>query len=291
MLLQNGTNNSITHYAGDSFEMHSNKLFKNATFQVASQFNLLEFITPSSIPENGVTYYYNDHTQGPACALACPAGTVFRNYFVLCNHIIGQYKNNQLNGLDELFKFLSAENLVKIKNGYSSSTNDDLILLNNNPIWSDHSTQTLAKSLIKVGIHSNIEVPWKENTERFVLAPENERHRVTQVYCSALSLGRYTDCPEYLWEPLARLILDASYEATLLTASLEKKSGRGSGVVVLTLLGGGVFGNKIEWIADSIGKAVAKCKNMGLKVVITHYRQIDNYVKNLINESIRSHNQ
>ena len=32
-------------------------------------------------PEDGVTLYAADPTQGPACALACAAGSVYRNYF------------------------------------------------------------------------------------------------------------------------------------------------------------------------------------------------------------------
>ena len=39
-------------------------------------------VGPSVCPEDGVTRYYADRTQGPACAIACPAATVFRNYHV-----------------------------------------------------------------------------------------------------------------------------------------------------------------------------------------------------------------
>jgi hypothetical protein len=34
-----------------------------------------------TVPEDGVTAYAADPTQGPACALACAAGSVYRNYF------------------------------------------------------------------------------------------------------------------------------------------------------------------------------------------------------------------
>jgi hypothetical protein len=43
-----------------------------ALFQVASQFNLLEMVSPSVTPEDGVTRYQDDHTQGPACAIGEP---------------------------------------------------------------------------------------------------------------------------------------------------------------------------------------------------------------------------
>eukprot|EP01045_Picozoa_sp_COSAG04_P042458 COSAG04_NODE_13423_length_606_cov_210.532544_1_plen_48_part_10 len=47
-------------------------------FQVASQFNCLEMVSPGDQPEAGITRYALDHTQGPVCAMACPAGTVYR---------------------------------------------------------------------------------------------------------------------------------------------------------------------------------------------------------------------
>ncbi|MCK5683507.1 hypothetical protein KAJ27_05280 [bacterium] len=50
-------------------------------FQVASQFNLLEMVSPGVTPEEGVGRYEHDHTQGPACAIACGVGTIYRNYF------------------------------------------------------------------------------------------------------------------------------------------------------------------------------------------------------------------
>ena len=57
-----------------------------------------------------------------------------------------------------------------------------------------------------------MEVPW--SAERYTLLPEGERQRVTQTFCSALSCG-YSDGSEEQWEPLARVVLDAAYEATL----------------------------------------------------------------------------
>jgi len=37
-----------------------------------------------SLQKHGVTRYQHDHTQGPACAIACGAATIYRNYFVFC---------------------------------------------------------------------------------------------------------------------------------------------------------------------------------------------------------------
>ena len=54
----------------------------------ASQFNCLEMTGPAVTPARGIAIYFNDPTQGPKCALACPAGTVYRNY--LCQEGVGQ---------------------------------------------------------------------------------------------------------------------------------------------------------------------------------------------------------
>src|SRR5258706_7748746 len=49
---------------GDVRHMHRLPENAGALFQVASQFNLLEMTGPEVTPENGVTIYQYDHTQG-----------------------------------------------------------------------------------------------------------------------------------------------------------------------------------------------------------------------------------
>mgnify|MGYP006081254931 CR=1 FL=1 len=51
-------------------------------FQAASQFNVLEMMSPEVTPDKGITCYFRDRTQGPISAMACPAGTAFRNYYL-----------------------------------------------------------------------------------------------------------------------------------------------------------------------------------------------------------------
>ena len=66
---------------GDVRHMHRLRENAGALFQVASQFNLLEMVSPDVAPEDGVTRYQSDPTQGPACAIAAGAATIYRNYF------------------------------------------------------------------------------------------------------------------------------------------------------------------------------------------------------------------
>jgi len=73
---------SFTNIVAEARSLHLEPSSANGVFQAASQFNCLEMVGPSVRPEDGVTRYYADRTQGPACAIACPAATVFRNYHV-----------------------------------------------------------------------------------------------------------------------------------------------------------------------------------------------------------------
>jgi len=60
----------VSNVTGDVATMHADKENLFALFQVASQFNCLEFVEPQSVPELGVTCYERDRTQGPACSPA-----------------------------------------------------------------------------------------------------------------------------------------------------------------------------------------------------------------------------
>ena len=59
----------VSTVVGDVGRLYRESATKNALFQVASQFNLLEMAGPDVTPEGGVTRYIYDRTQGPACAL------------------------------------------------------------------------------------------------------------------------------------------------------------------------------------------------------------------------------
>tara|TARA_B100000315_G_C14314826_1_gene468061 strand:+ start:292 stop:723 length:432 start_codon:yes stop_codon:yes gene_type:complete len=70
---------SIREKIADVQHLHIDELNAGSLFQVASQFNLLEMVSPNVTPEHGVGNYEHDRTQGPACAIAAGAGTIYRN--------------------------------------------------------------------------------------------------------------------------------------------------------------------------------------------------------------------
>jgi hypothetical protein len=94
---------------GEARAMHADPEFEGALIQVASQFNLLEMTGPSVTPEDGVTRYRYDLTQGPACAIAAGAATIFRNYFAPVGDGFGQTRDRQIDALAGIGEALSVE--------------------------------------------------------------------------------------------------------------------------------------------------------------------------------------
>merc|ERR1712150_73852 len=81
------------------------------------------------------------------------------------------------------------------------------------------------------------------------------------------------------WEKLAKLLLQACYEATLY-AGLENYYRHGekhqnSNKIFLTLVGGGVFGNPSSWIYEAIEKACIMFQHTPLDVRIVAFCQPD----------------
>jgi hypothetical protein len=113
---------------GDVRQMHQSAENAGALFQVASQFNLLEMVSPTVTPEQGVTRYQHDRTQGPACAIAAGAATIYRNYFAPVGGSDGQTRERQFDGLADLGEALGealnqpVETLWSMQNGYALCT-------------------------------------------------------------------------------------------------------------------------------------------------------------------------
>jgi hypothetical protein len=92
----------VSQVVADVAALHRDPANAGALFQVASQFNLLEMPSPSITPEHGVTRYADDHTQGPACAIAAGGATIYRNYFVPVGGGIGQTRDRQIDCLRDV---------------------------------------------------------------------------------------------------------------------------------------------------------------------------------------------
>ena len=243
---------------GDALELHALPENEGALFQVASQLNCLEFADPREIPENGVTQYATDPTQGPACSLAAAAATVARNYFIEVDGERGQTETRQLNLLSGIQRRIG-ESLIDVKNGYTFSDESRLALAKE--AIARHDRDDLMGDL-RIGIHAGVEVTFAKRFE-----PPAKPRRVSQAFCSALSCG-YASGSLESWRPIATLVLDAAYEATLL-AAIATNTKR----VWLTLLGAGAFGNDLAWIEQAITRATERAEGHALEVLVAHYRR------------------
>lgn len=270
---------SVQEVIADVQSLHMDPQNAGALFQVASQFNLLEMVGPTVTPDSGVTDYQYDRTQGPACAIACGAGLIYRNYFVSVKGELGQSAERQLNMLDMFEQQLlihvnqhceqQFDALWQMKNGYALPTAKQLIAINHTLAKLSQAETTQLIGVIKIGVQYDTEVTL-----------QNARHLVTQAYCSAMPVA-YTKHPAALWQPLASLILQAAYEATL-AAAVNNANKTGNKKVYLTLLGGGAFGNSIQWIISAISRAVDNYKNSGLCLNFVSYGRSKAVVKQLL---------
>jgi hypothetical protein len=245
----------VSEVVADVQDLHRDPDNADAVFQVASQFNLLEMINPRVTPDQGIARYAHDATQGPACAMACAAGTIYRNYLVPIAGQTGQTATRQLDMLADFGAALGDQPLWDMVNGY-------LLPL---PGGLNHIAHRLARpdaahlpGLVRVGLQQDTQV---------TLA--NTGHLVSQVYCSALPINyareRLAD-----WEPFARLILTAVYLATFALAS-QNAARTGNRRLFLTRLGGGAFGNPPQWITDAIATALTAFAAADLEVGIVSY--------------------
>ena len=241
----------VSEIFGNAGEIHKRPENENALFQVASQFNLLEMMSPENTPEQGITNYQYDRTQGPSCAMACPAGTLYRNYFT---------KVNTLSKIEEMFD----EKYWEMKNGYALFQTQGVYKLNDQIL--DNRKEMIEN--LQVGIQWNTEVG---RTNRLV----------SQIYCSAVPVSYNYKIPKGSLKEFASLILEGTYEATFLAGILNPKSNK----VFLTLVGAGAFGNDKEWVIKAIKKNIEKYKNYDLDIVfITYAGYGDKDVKKIMDD-------
>ena len=251
---------------GDVRRMHRSPENAGALFQVASQFNLLEMVSPDVTPEHGVTRYQSDPTQGPACAIAAGAATIYRNYFAPFGGSEGQTARRQLDGLADLGDALSSAtklpvgDLWTMQNGYALGTQRGLDAIAQHLGTLTTGQIDVLRGKLRIGIHHDVEV-----TE----AAGPDRPRVSQLFCSALPVA-YSRVPPAHWEPFAVLVLEAAYEATMWATVLNAQRGA-SNVIFLTLLGGGAFGNHGNWIHAAIRRALKLMTAYDLDIRLVSY--------------------
>jgi hypothetical protein len=228
---------------------------------------------PDVTPEDGVTRYVHDHTQGPACALAAAAATVYRNYFVPIGGHVGQSRDRQIDCLSDLGAELGNEtnDLWEMRNGYALCTEAGLATIAQTIDALDVRGVDKLRDLIRIGIHSRVQVTDVEDEQL-----------VSQAFCSALPVS-YSRISSDRWKSFAVLVLEGAYEATLWAAVLNAHES-GSRVAFLTRLGGGAFGNERSWIHHAMRRALTKVAGVALDVRVVSYGKADAALDRLVAE-------
>ena len=268
----------VQNVVGNIRDFHCDPDNAGALFQVASQFNLLEMVNPNVSPEDGVTRYAMDRTQGPACAIAAGAATVYRNYFVPVNGKIGQTSDNQIDCLSSVGALLgnSNESLWSMSNGYALCSPEGLKKISDQLETMNSNEKDRIRESLNIGLHTEIEVTDQS-------APNGQL--ISQAFCSALPVA-YSNSPAYHWDGFANLILESAYEATLCAAIINANC-CGSNKLFLTQLGGGAFGNESNWIYNAMTRAFSIYKDFDLDIRIVSYGSVDKELEKIVKKSGR----
>lgn len=368
---------------GDARTLIKDPYNHGSVFQVASQFNCLEMSGPKVTPDTGITNYCKDPTQGPACAITCPAATVFRNYFYNgCGQNkrqidmlarVGQVLNNdshqywvmkngyclpvsptsmgnlakRLQSSPDLYQAVLDASCVGVhwdtevtcahsSSEYSSlpsarsSTSLSLSLQNQSSSTTTSSSSTLSairsKSIVLPAMTSektsdvsyertlstnSLAVSMSDDEGNMVECLDDtsmlrrDKLKVCQVFTSALPVAYAKSTPSKDWAPFACAVLEAAFDNTLTVANLlninerrrlkqQQQHDNSTSVpvthrirVFVTCVGGGAFGNRLDWIISSLGKALVKHRHESLDVKLVHYDGIIKSVFNTINLAYR----
>lgn len=262
---------SVREEIADVQDLHRNKNNSGAFFQVASQFNLLEMVSPEVTPEKGIDRYDQDHTQGPTCAIAAGSGTIYRNYFAKVHGKIGQSADNQIDCLADIGSYFgnTDKSLWEMKNGYALATRKGLETISRAIESMNETELNTLRERLRIGIQWNTEV-----------TIGNSGHTVTQAYCSALPVA-YSRFPLDLWATFAQTILEASYEATICAGILNFLK-TDNNTLYLTLIGGGVFGNPTDWILSALHRALQRYIHVGLDIVIVSHARSNPHIQKMV---------
>eukprot|EP01107_Rhizomastix_libera_P017925 TRINITY_DN8853_c0_g1_i1.p1 TRINITY_DN8853_c0_g1~~TRINITY_DN8853_c0_g1_i1.p1 ORF type:complete len:379 (+),score=63.96 TRINITY_DN8853_c0_g1_i1:19-1155(+) len=243
----------------DVLRSHNASLHSGSSFQLASNYNGLEYTSRYGSACRGVCGYYMDTTQGPYGALAAAPAAVWRNYFLPHHGLIGQTKK-EINFLERT--------PIRVEHGYALIDHDQSKTLEDSGFdWNNPDNY-------QVGVHEHVQVVLNRGTGRFFpfsLSPENQY--ANQIYCAAFNMAQDV-YPTRFSENLAQTILKHQYKATIYAAwemSIRYPDLPGSKKLFLTHVGGGVFHNDPDWIANAISECEELISDSGLEVFDVHF--------------------
>src|SRR3989338_8546554 len=246
----------------DIAALQTNEKNKGAVFQIASNFSGLEPICKTDIPENGISKYIHDNTQGPIASISAAPGLIYRMYGIFNKKIDEkdwrQQNNNQINLLHNVSSF------YPVVNGYVDLSLCKYLL---RPVHN-------LINLIQIGFHHNIQTTYGLSYGQDYEVCTNDSQIINQIFTSSIDLGNSSGNTNYLLfdkypgivTDLTQVLLDAAYEGTIRSCWLYDKQ-----ILYLTLIGGGVFNNSLSWIAQSLEKLSSLIIDSGITITLVIY--------------------
>ncbi len=224
---------------------------KDALFQLASNFDCRENASSVGDGHHWISEYIYDMTQGPFAAISAAPGLFYRCY---CARPINLLKNFPYLPLRKGYLVLDAADSKVLKQA------DDL----------DYEQ-------VMVGVHRDVGVMYGQllNANEHLTCGDKEQ-TISQVYVSSLDLGLASgnalgkklgnDKVRERVEALAKKLLLAAYQGTIKAAiAFDKQK------VFLTLVGCGVFNNRLAWVQEAIESCVDDIMKFGLDVTLVVY--------------------
>jgi hypothetical protein len=211
-------------------------------FQVASQFNCLEAPGPTLAR---LADYVHDNTQGPRASVSAFPGTFMRHYAAPAPDGT-RFTQTGARQLGLLADALAPE-VAEVQGGYLMARGVQ------SPLALERALEA-GFGRIRVGVHDGVDVVLGTNWGGHV---EAGGHTIAQVFTSTMALGAYNGGAGDEFAGSCTWLLRAAYLGTFLAAlDLGKRA------VVLTLIGGGAFGNPLRSIWDAIVWAIDRANGL-----------------------------
>ena len=252
---------------------------RDAVFQVASNFNGLETTeAKADVGKQFLERYIEDKTQGPAASISAAPGLILRNYYYNWNPQTSpftwrQTTKSSLNLLEDI------SDLTMTRGGYVKF--DKVVKKKKYPKEEDlekmkilyhHSIQVTHGCMFSDKIHYKINDP-DQIVNQVLVAAADWRTNKNYINDQAALDWAYT-------------LIQLAFEGTLRIAALKKKK-----KVFLTLVGGGAFGNPVEWIIDVLTTLADFIQDSGLEVILIGYTKFnltpkfDTKLRNLVKKT------
>lgn len=231
----------------------------HAVFQVASRHNCLEG------SGEDITSYTRAHAQGELAAASAMPGTILRRYGLpeidLLRDLEEPVFRLQGRGAIKTLSFRAA-NLATLRRAADFNMDD-----------------------VRVGVHLDSHVTFGQvcDHNNHNICFDRDQH-IIQIYTAAVDMGfnraGFFGRQEALCvEEIAKKMLIASYRGTILAAAHYGEQisvlKRDRQQVFLTLMGCGVFQNKLEWVAEALEECVDDIINNNLDVTLIFFDAAD----------------